>query len=174
MTKLAAAISMADEIRDNVFSNAIKTAWINELEATIQVELLGINKDDIVQYVYVVDSETELIANPPYDRIYQLYLYAMIEFAQKEYSDYQNSMNLFNAAYLDYCKWYQRTYGSKCQADGGFYISAYGLAMKHGYGGTETEWLASLKGATGKPGKGFVVLGFFADLAALQAAITAP
>lgn len=30
---------------------------------------------------------------------------------------------------------------------GGYYLSAYGLAVKHGFVGTEEEWLASLKGA---------------------------
>ena len=28
----------------------------------------------------------------------------------------------------------------------GYYISAYGLAVKHGFSGTEEEWLETLKG----------------------------
>ena len=31
-------------------------------------------------------------------------------------------------------------------------ITAYAIAVKHGYSGSETEWLASLKGATGPQG----------------------
>ena len=31
-------------------------------------------------------------------------------------------------------------------------FTAYGIAVKHGYVGTEAEWLASLKGATGATG----------------------
>ena len=31
----------------------------------------------------------------------------------------------------------------------GYYITAYGIAVKHGYTGTEEEWLASLTGAAG-------------------------
>lgn len=30
-----------------------------------------------------------------------------------------------------------------------YYLSAYGLAVKHGFKGTEEEYLASLKGETG-------------------------
>ncbi len=30
---------------------------------------------------------------------------------------------------------------------GGYYLSAYGIAVKHGYVGTEEEWLESLRGA---------------------------
>lgn len=33
-----------------------------------------------------------------------------------------------------------------------FYYSAYGIACKHGFVGTEEEWLASLRGATGDKG----------------------
>ena len=33
----------------------------------------------------------------------------------------------------------------------GYYISAYGIAVKHGFQGTEEEWLESLKGAPGDP-----------------------
>lgn len=36
--------------------------------------------------------------------------------------------------------------------DGGFYYSAYGIAVKHGFNGTEEEWLASLGGRTGAKG----------------------
>lgn len=52
-----------------------------------------------------------------------------------------------------------------------YYLTAYGLAVKHGYTGTEEEWLASLKG---DPGPGIVILGHYDTLAALEAAVTDP
>ena len=61
----------------------------------------------------------------------------------------------------------------------GYYYSAYGIAVKHGYTGTEEEWLASLKGAEGpegpegpkgEDGNSFTVLGIYATLAELQTA----
>lgn len=61
----------------------------------------------------------------------------------------------------------------------GYYYSAYGIAVKHGYKGTEEEWLASLKGnpgpkgdpgEKGDDGNSFTVLGLYATLAALEAA----
>lgn len=33
----------------------------------------------------------------------------------------------------------------------GYYLTAYGIAVKHGFSGTEEEWLESLKGETGEP-----------------------
>ena len=55
-----------------------------------------------------------------------------------------------------------------------YYISAYGLAVKHGFQGTEREWLESLKGEKGTPGKGFTVLGVFETLEALNEAVPTP
>lgn len=34
----------------------------------------------------------------------------------------------------------------------GYYFSAYGIAVKHGFSGTEQEWLEMLKGKDGKDG----------------------
>lgn len=51
-----------------------------------------------------------LLAPPPFDRLYRLYLLAMIHFANGEYSRYQNSMALFNAAMGDFARWYARVY----------------------------------------------------------------
>ena len=47
-----------------------------------------------------------------------------------------------------------RTYPS-CNNSRGFsgaYISAYAIAVKHGFPGTEEQWLLSLKGEKGCPG----------------------
>ena len=34
----------------------------------------------------------------------------------------------------------------------GYYLTAYGIAVKHGFKGTEAEWLESLKGKKGDTG----------------------
>jgi len=59
----------------------------------------------------------------------------------------------------------------------GYYISAYGIAVKHGYEGTEEEWLASLKGDAGDqgdPGQDFRVMGWYATASAMKADVTDP
>ena len=49
--------------------------------------------------------------------------------------------------------------------------SAYELAVQEGFTGSLDDWLASLKGT---PGKDFVIKGYFASLAALEAAVSSP
>lgn len=58
-----------------------------------------------------------------------------------------------------------------------YYISAYAIARKHGFSGSEAEWLASLKGQdgpAGQPGRGFQILGLFSSLSALRSAVPSP
>lgn len=39
------------------------------------------------------------------------------------------------------------------QGQGGYYLTAYGIAVQHGFRGTEEEWLDSLKGEDGEQGE---------------------
>ena len=76
---------------------------------------------------------------------------AMIDFVNGEYDRYTNSMNLANAHITEWAAWYNRKHRSGKPEELGIYFSAYGIAVKHGYTGTEEEWLASLKGDPGEP-----------------------
>lgn len=51
-----------------------------------------------------------------------------------------------------------------------YYLTAYAIAVKHGFRGTEEEWLASLVGPTGPQGAGLVFDGTYATLEALEEA----
>ena len=94
---------------------------------------------------------TELLVSAPYHKIYYTYVMAMIDFANGEYNKYQNSMALFNSFFDCFTRWYAQNYRP---ADGesaarGYYVSAYAIAVKHGFTGTEKEWLETLKGEKG-------------------------
>lgn len=147
--KLSKIIQMVDDIKPNAFSNDTKTAWINEVEGFVQTEVMLLN--DIVRYDYDTDAETELLVAPPHDKLYWTYLTAMIDFANGEYNKYANTMEMYKAFMGEYMRWYAQNFRP---ADGeaverGYYISAYGIAQKHGYGGSEAEWLETLKGEPG-------------------------
>ena len=101
-------------------------------------------------------SGIELLVPAPHDKLYYTYVQAMIDFYNGEYDRYSNAITLWNSFYDEYKKWYSHHINP---ANGnafsmGYYISAYGLAVKHGYAGTEEEWLATLKGDTGATGTG--------------------
>lgn len=133
-------------------------------------------------------SEFELLVSPPHDKIYWVYLSALIDFGNGEYNKYENTMQMFNAYFGEYLRWYATRYrpsAHKAEKDG-YYISAYSIAVKHGFTGTEREWLYSLKGEkgdqgiqgiqgpVGPQGKGFVILGNYDSVLELAESVTDP
>lgn len=152
-------ISMVDEIRPNAFSSAVKVAWLNEVEGRIQSEVLLMGPEEVKTYVWETDQNTQVLVHPPYDNLYGLYLAAMIDFGNGEYNKYQNDMAMFNEALGGYIRWFAANY-EPVQGDGPkwkhilpqYYLTAYGIAVKNGFVGTEQEWVASLKGDKGNPG----------------------
>ena len=140
-------ISAVDELRPNAFSPAQKTLWLSEAEGMVQADIMLLEPSDMVSYSYETDKETVPLVGAPHDKLYRSYLCAMIDFYHAEYAAYQNSLAQFNAHMGEYTAWFARRYrpaDGKAQASG-YYLSAYGIAVKHGYTGTEEQWLESLR-----------------------------
>ena len=103
--KLKQLIRYVDGIRDNAFSDEIKTVWLNEVEGLVQTEILLMDPVDVVTYSWPQDQETELMVQAPHDKLYWPYLVAKIDFANGEYNRYQNAMEMFNEHYGEYMRW---------------------------------------------------------------------
>ena len=108
--KLKNVLATVDEIKPNAFSDAVKTRWLNEVEGKVQTEVFLLGSDEIIQYEFEKDKDTELLVRAPYEKIYDAYLCARIDLANGEYNKYQNTMLVFNAFYNEFVKWYTRTY----------------------------------------------------------------
>ena len=146
-------IAMADELNPNSYSENIKAQWVNEVESYLQTEIYNVAPLDVVSYLpYDECKDKELSLDAVNDKIYLTYLQAMIDFSNKEYQAFNNDVALYNT-YLDtYAKWYVRTHGEGEKLVSGMYLSAYGIAVKYGFTGTEEEWVLSLKGERGEKG----------------------
>ena len=145
-------IKYVNDIKPNAFTEETLTEWLSECEGSIQTEILCIASGDVVTYSYADNKDTELIVKPPHDKLYGFYLLAMIDFAHGEYKKYENTMQLFNAALSEFAKWFVRTHSKEAKNPEGYYMSGYDLAVKHGYSGTEEEWLKTLIGPQGVQG----------------------
>ena len=146
-------ISRVDGMKPNAFSNEVKVGWVNELENMVQTEIFLLAPEEMVEYTWEKNAESELLVKTPYSKLYWIYLSAMIDFTHGEYKKYEKTMELFNTWLMEYQCWYARSFRP---ADGGavqmgYYLSAYGLAKLHGYTGTEEEWLDELRGPKGDP-----------------------
>ena len=58
-------------------------------------------------------SEIELMLEPAFEHLYNLYLMAQIDFANAEYDRYDNSSERFNKEYSAYRKWYTTHYPNR-------------------------------------------------------------
>lgn len=112
-------------------------------------------EEDTADWTLAFDgSQAVLMVRPPHDKIYAAYLTAMIDYANGEYNKYQNTMQMFNGYWGEYARWYARNFrpADRPPSETGAYLSAYAVAVKHGFRGTEEDWLASLHGADGSSG----------------------
>ncbi len=158
-------ITLVDSLNPNAYPEEVKASWVNEVEAYIQGEIYNLAPTDITAFVpYSECMDMELSLDAGYEKIYVTYLNAMIDFANKDFSSYNNTITLYNSYMEDYAKWYIRHHGEGETLISGMYISAYGIAIKHGFSGTEEEWLLSLKGEKGDTGHGLEIQGVVESL----------
>ena len=140
------------EVKPHVFSDAVLLQWLNELEGRVRLDIFLAAPGQLDEpYTFPEDENTTLLIDMPHAAIYRHWLKAMLDLENGEYSKYQNDMEIFNAAWNEFACWFAETQGT--DGDGarhGFYLSAYGIAVKHGYTGTEEEWLESLRPVKGK------------------------
>ena len=157
---VAELFEYVDEILENQFSDKIKRRWLNQIEAEIQVDVLLMTPEGITQYG-ADDNEAELIAPAPYDQFYPEYLFWQICLAQQEIERANNYAATFNRMYNEYVRFVCETInpGDGLAEKVRYYLTAYQIAVKHGYAGTETEWINSLKGPKGDPGTGIELKG---------------
>lgn len=156
--KISELYAYIDTVKPNDFGEAVKNVWLNEVEGAVQSQVMLLAPEETVVYAYDpsdAQTDTELLVGAPHLKLYYAYLTAMIDFANGEYTNYSNTLTLFNTFWNEYAAWYSLNIHP---ADGkaeyaGYYLSAYGIARKHGYTGTEEEWLASLKGEAGPQGE---------------------
>lgn len=107
-----AAIARANELRPNIISEKQKVAWVWELEGKL-AEMLGTPPPDPDK---MLTADASLAMPHPCDNVYELYLCAMIDFANQETALYANDMAVFNAAMNEARAWWRRNH---CPAPSG-------------------------------------------------------
>ncbi len=146
-------LAQASNLLSGRIESAVLLAWFNDIELMVQMQLLGLTRTDAVQY-----TEQNLDAQPivqgHYQRVYSYWLLARGHARLQNSAGYERYRKLYISEYGEYRKWFARTHGiAEERAEGkGMLLSAYSLALKHGFSGSEAEWLASLRGADGQNG----------------------
>lgn len=127
--------------------------WLNTVEGMILHEIYLVAVTDLTPFEVIPDEE--LSAPYPYDRVYLSWMLAQVDWYNEEFERYENSRARFNTDWNDLSRHVAASirpvYGEAIRE--GYYLSAYAIAVQHGYRGTEAEWLASLTGPAGPQGE---------------------
>ena len=161
------AIAAARKLTGCVYDDAIMVSWLSEADGKLVMEFY--HGDAWTPYDEEQDMDAQLVIPAPWDICYTHYLEAMTYYSNGEYDRYTNSMNMYNRKVEEFKAWFVRAHLPLCihklpVSDGvtitpaeteqkfWYYLSAYALAVKHGFKGTEEEWLDSLNGYTPERG----------------------
>ncbi len=158
--KIRDVLDYVIELQEPAFSETVLLRWLNQVEAEIQTEVLLLAVDGIVQYT-AKDMDAELIAPAPFSKLYEDYLNWRIALAQGEAERANNAEVIYHGSYLAYVRFVCDTIapGNGVADQIRYYLTAYQIAVKLGFRGTEIEWIASLKGKKGDTGEGLNIVG---------------
>ena len=111
---LIEAINAIDELKPNAYSQCDKTKWLSRLDGKIKKEIIDTHEggESVVFNGYNEDTplDIQLLVEAPYDEVYLAWLETQIDFANKEYGKYNNSVLMYNTAYSEYWRYYNRTH----------------------------------------------------------------
>ena len=95
MATMNKVIENVDRVKPNTYEAKDKYKWIRELEGKIVCEVMGGEFDCSIPE----DADSELTVKAPYEEIYELHLMAMIDFFNREYDSYNNTLLLYRDLY---------------------------------------------------------------------------
>lgn len=165
--KIKEAIAFARKLSGNSIDDDTLCRWLSELDGRLMLDFY--KGSEWMSYSVPQDEDHYLLVPFPWDEMYVHYLEAMVYYSNGEFERYRNSYEMYNKKELDYRQWYARnqlpvslealkrrdctvvTEGTGSRPF--WYLSAYALAVKHGYEGTEEEWLEEIMGPPGPQGE---------------------
>ena len=115
MATINKTIEYVDGVKVNAYDEEAKYKWLSELDGLISREVM--QRDEPVEYRFPDDGDRELLVGAPYDAIYPLYMEAQIDFHNREYGNYNNTILMFNSKLDDYKKAYIRDNMPKSHGD---------------------------------------------------------
>lgn len=105
------AINHVDAVKPNGYRQSEKIRWLSYLDGIIKKEIIDTHEGgEKVSFSGYTDNSlmTELLVPAPYDDIYIKWLEAQIDYANGEYGKYNNSITMYNNAYMAFAKAYNR------------------------------------------------------------------
>ena len=110
-------INRIDALKPNAFPLGEKVKWLSALDGIIYKKIMETHEgaDSVIftEYDESTDLGTVLLVPAPYDEIYLFWLESRIDYWNGELRRYNNSVQMYNAAYTEYERFYNRTHKPK-------------------------------------------------------------
>lgn len=111
------AINRIDSLKPNRYEQSEKIKALSTLDGIIKNKIIdthvGSEEVSFEGYTDDTDNTTVLLVPAPYDVIYLYWLEATIDYWNGETMKYNNSIQLYNTAYEDFERYYNRTHMPK-------------------------------------------------------------
>lgn len=105
------AIDYADLMKPNAIPQAVKIRWISQLDGRVSQEIMLMAPAEMELFNYDEDQTGHtLLVDPPHDDIYPAWLQAQIDLANNEYDRASNTMQVFNAMWSRFLRWFCQLY----------------------------------------------------------------
>lgn len=125
-------IAAVDALKPNGYTMAQKAAWIGDMEGEIWREVFLRSDGDGAAKE---GAERELMLPDSWRRLYRMYLAAMIDFSNAEYTKYANAMAAYNSAYQAFAAWYAERFAPADRP------AFWAKAATAAYNGTTGGWM---------------------------------
>ena len=106
------AINEIDARKPNTYSRDDKLKWLTRLDWKVKREIIDTHEGgkDVVYTGYdaSVPLDTQLLIPDSHGEVYSFWLESQIDYANGEIGKYNNSIAMYNAAYLAYANYYNR------------------------------------------------------------------
>ena len=102
-------LEQLSRLEPHTFSDEDLAAWVLQLDAQLFTEL-AMPQDTERPRTWPEDGDIPLTAMAPYDELYLYYIQAKVEFFQREYDHYENTMAMYDNAVSEWRKQYRRTH----------------------------------------------------------------
>ena len=109
---LMGAINHIDAVKPNTYSQTEKIKWLSALDGIVKAEIIDTHKGGELVAFNGYDENTpltqKLLIPHPYDDVYIKWLESQIDYANGEYKKYNNTIAVYNQAFSDFERAYNR------------------------------------------------------------------
>lgn len=90
------AIQRADGLRPNAYTEDDKAVWANQVESSVQRDVMKLPAESRKYFKYPEDGDKELTLTGEWEELYVLFIVSMFDYWSQDTAKYNNSAKMYN------------------------------------------------------------------------------